>query len=475
VAINTAQFRVDTIKVDVNYPTVDGFYEIPSDKDVVTLVGFFESDHDVSDVLPVRYMEQALQAIHAVDPVTNKLTSNTARAMLSAWNAGARYIVLLKAGDLSELENLSDKAKAELIYDRMELAYEVAAGLQWSGYVVPVDVTFEGYTTPVQTVTPTMTTMRDGLSFTYDQRYNIKIEQIFDGGVAVDPHDWAQVPLESKAAFINGFIPVGEVTLTFTAHLDFARQMSYACARSSEEGTFMQGIIGTDSNSYEEIIGMRSLSDHFIWQSVHARTANGFIPMNDDYRFVTAVAGEVTLYLDRFAVAFRTNMAAMHAGLMASLPYDIAAAGRIVSNAYLTTRFTVEEADKLSYLGIITYDEPTESRRWRMNRVVCMTDQNMGVHASDFQQNVTMRLIRRIVTHVAQRLEDLIGTDGSMAHGIVTQSMSYFVTNDLIKSFDSRVGTNPYDSHKLDVSILVVPYFAAKAIEISMKAGPFNG
>lgn len=472
---NPSQFRVDSIKVGVEYPTIEGFYEIPSDTDIITIIGFFDSDHEISDVLPIRYMEQALSAINAVDPATGQITSNTARAVLSAWNAGARYIVLLKAGNASELANLSDAAKAELIYDRLQIAYQTAAGLEWSGYVVPADVTFDGFTADTATSDVEMTEDGAGFSFDFDSRYTPKVTAVFVDGEKVDPSNWMQVPLDGKVAFVDGFRASGTVTVKWSGHLDYAAQLSHACAASVDDGTFMQGVIGTSSYSYRDIISMRSLSDHFIWQSVHAKSGAGWLPMNDDYRFVTCVAGEETLYLDRFGIAFRTNMAAQHAGLMASMPYDIAAAGRVVENAYLTGRFTVEEMDKLSYLGIITYDEPTESRRWRMNRVVAMTDQNMGVHASDFQQNVTIRLIRRIVMHVGAALENLIGTDGSMAHSVVAEALAWFVNADLIKRYDSRVGVSPYDSHKLDVAIIVVPHFATKAIEITMKAGPFNG
>lgn len=478
-----SNFRIDTIGVEVAYPEVDGFYAVPHEADVVMLTGFCGGDHEMFATIPVRYMEQALEQIGAFD-VNRRITCDLARSLMCAWDAGARYIVVIKAGDLSELENLSDAARAGLIYDRLDQAYEIATSMQWSGLIVPTDVTLEGGSIPFTGTELEQTSemhqmyaiaLPVGTSGRVRTAFVPHITTVYDGGVAIAADAWEWDPVTKVIVVDEATVVAGAVTADGYWSVDYAKQLGEACQSGIWDGTFMQGIIASGERGYGDLINSDPFIDRHAPQLYTYNKVGRWIPRLDEYRFVTAVAGHAHFYLERFGIAFEHTLAASLAGLTSALPYDVSAAGRIIPNARLAELFTQDEADRLSFLGVVSFAEPVEAKRWGYSRIVCMTDQNMGTQASDFQQNVTMRLIRRLSFHVKAALEQIIGTSGAGVEELVQSALGDFLAADYIKKYDFSIERDKYDPFKLNVTVSVEPYFATKWLKISIKAGPFNG
>jgi hypothetical protein len=135
-------FNTGIARVDVAYPTIDSVISYPVDTDLIVIVGFFDSSDSVGELIPVASLQHGIASCKALDEF-NRPTSNTAKLLISTWEAGGRSIALYRAGDPSQLENLTDEQRFSVIYDAYELAYQELTAYEFIDYLIPADVCFE--------------------------------------------------------------------------------------------------------------------------------------------------------------------------------------------------------------------------------------------------------------------------------------------------------------------------------------------
>jgi hypothetical protein len=97
----------------------------------------------------------------------------------------------------------------------------------------------------------------------------------------------------------------------------------------------------------------------------------------------------------------------------------------------------------------------------------------MAVPASDFRQEVVLRLTRRVSKKMRLALEPLIGTNGTLVDVVVERTMDKLVDSKVIRSYKFSVKRDTSDRTKVRLWLEIVPYLPVKAIEISIVTGPF--
>lgn len=334
-----------------------------------------------------------------------------ANALRACWSAGGRYIMLIKIGETSTLDALDTDEYWQEVYDKTSDGLDLIKDIDQAGIVVPVDARYEGHT--------------------YD-----------DGG---------------------------------EVRLDFVALLAEKCAISANNNVFVQGIIGTESDDPAVMLASRTLSDKYAWQLEYCYTDKGWVPFNDMYRFVSVAAGRGKFFLRQLDASFDSDLAATVAGLMASIREDVAISGRIVFDGFLSRELTKAEADDLSVNGLIPFGSTIRRKRKNVPEMMPLSDQNLGVHTSDFQQNSIMRLARRVSMSVKQVVRPLIGTNGLKLDDVLSAELSEWYSQDIIRDFNYRIAIDPLDPYKRKVLLELKPYFSTKIIRLNIDVGPFGG
>lgn len=102
-----------------------------------------------------------------------------------------------------------------------------------------------------------------------------------------------------------------------------------------------------------------------------------------------------------------------------------------------------------------------------------MGDSTMAVPASDYRQEVVLRLVRRVSKQVRLALEPLVGTNGTLIDVVVEKTMDKIVEAGVIRDYSFKLKKDERDPYKVRLYLEIVPYLPVKAIEISIVTGPF--
>jgi hypothetical protein len=466
--------RIDTVDVIVDAPTISNIFTIPEDGDVVVICGYtYGGDLDEFRPYFVTSIENMLPRIDS--------DSAVAKTLLSCWNAGGRNVVIVKIGDETDLDGLSGYTRSKLMYDDMKQGLEVARGLWYAGIVVPAGVSYEGYR---ETVTGTTLTLSSGRWTHSDTKASIDsdVTAVYDTGANIGNEHWTQYYTDSDGItqkLSNGVImidysPSGAITCDWIAKLDFVALLADECAKATQDDILLQGVIGTTSSDPTSLLASWTLTDKYGWQYRYCWTeggGGGWLPFNDKYRFVSVAVGRAKFFLRGLDAAFESDLAGHVAGLMSSLPEDVAISGRVVSGVYPTVEPTKAQADLLSVAGLIPFGTTVARKRFGFPEIFPLSDQNLAIHTSDYQQNTILRLARRVTMLLKRRIDTIIGTRGTNLEDIIVEVLESFKERDVIKDYSYRIALSPTDPNKRLVFVELKSYFSVKVIRIAITTG----
>lgn len=411
----------ESMHIDVAWPTVNKTVSYPVDADIIVIVGFFASPDPIGSLIPVASLENGIASCEGLDQF-NRPTSNTAKALIAAWEAGGRHVALYRAGDPTVLENVTDEVRLARIYDAYEAAYLELREYSFISYLYPADVNFE------DTVPNTVTTPQ--------------------------PHVGAG---------------------------GFGAQLAMHCAgfKTPYVDSIVQGVMSSASDDPIATMLSAAMTAKFNYQKTNCKIDSNaspggviWFPEADPFRYLSVAGSRAMIYSPRTTASFEFGLGATLVGLESSLPDDIASTGRRVNNINLKHVPSRSEADALSKHGIVPFGLTVDSRRGRSAEIVVLSDNNLAMPVSDFQQNQTLRFIRRITGRLVRLCEPYIGTPGVGIEQTVENFLSSLKKKDLIKSYDWKYARDAVDPQKLNLLIEVEPYFSTKVISITTSVGP---
>ena len=387
-------------------------------QDIICLAGHCPGTGTDYDLIPVQSLEQILElfAGNMADTaaVAAVKASTMYSALVSCWVSGGRNLAILRLGDDADFDGLTDDQRYQLIYTKLGNAYSYITDNEYIQYIVPVEAPAEGYT---------------------------------------------------KAD---------------TTFLDFMQQAAFAAAKAINTGSFVQVMLSTESSDVTILANAESIRKKEDWQfkdpgqSYCYSSTLGWLPNNDAYRFVAVPAGRALFSYPEFDVSFEGGLAPAIAGLSSSLQADVSSMGRVVPGVRLFTRLSQDDADALSLAGYMVLGETARQQRRRQTGAIVISDNTMAIPASDFQQEVVMRLTRRVSLAVRLAILPYIGTSGLGIETEVDTVLRTLARDDVIRDYFYRFARDPGDIHRLLLLVSVTPYLPVKALTIEISAGPFT-
>lgn len=374
------------------------------------------------------------EAINAIGADT---TCPLLRAMLEAYNAGARDIWLVASAPMSEYIPVgSDDHSARFL-----------ARDEWGGA-------------------------------NFYERYNDRLQTTYD---MLD--DWENVEI---------LVPV-EAAFHDSGGVNFLDPLVFNCYKRFRDTGFVSiGILGTQMGSWtdQDLIDMQN---HEVIQGVGNFSKQDFLDYISDtqgadmaeevednlpYKFGMVVFGEGNFTLPQITTSYSGSVAATAAGMLSACRLDQGLTYRGLPNIAdpIGRDLSKDQVKTLCNLRINPFIRTVQGRRGRPYKSVLATDNLFMPDGTDFWSVVQMRLVGKVINQIKLLGNQAIGTIAyATFRRDVEEMLNLLVVNGQLRGFNLNFYRSPaYEdpNQTVYVSLGLTPYTGVRELYFIVEVGP---
>lgn len=339
------------------------------------------------------------------------------RAMLEAYNMGARDIWLMAAAPESEY----------VPFDPLDQTDRFVARTEW-----------------------------DGLNFY--EKYFQRLEDTYE---QLRQYDYPEIVVPVEAPFFFSTPLLADPP----ASIDFLGQLINHCADAYQEvGVPRIGVIGTRLGNFSDATIQDMIND---------------TRLDIDYgsagKFVMIAAGEAVFSMPQISVSHVAPVATAVAALIAKSPVDVGPTHKLLTNvqAPYGRQLTKDEIAALSARKVNHITRTARGKRGMTYQSMLATDNTMASDGSDFWSIVQMRLVSKVLQEIRSLGYRMLGTIGFLQfRAEVSDFLTSLVVSDQIRDFDLMIERDNVDMYKAVVDVTLLPFFGVREIFFSAVVGP---
>lgn len=277
---------------------------------------------------------------------------------------------------------------------------------------------------------------------TYKDRLDVAYSQLGDMGIEdiIVPVD---APLNSTIDFLKPLV-------------------KYCVNRYRNEGKICLGFIGTRGSITQA--------------DVDALVADTrFSDIGEPGRFITTFVGDGTFNLGELSFAYSQSVATVAAATFSTLPPNRGLVYKRLPNVVglSSPELTDTQVESLALAGLNSAISTTQGRRGRPFEIVLSSDNTLAPEGSDYWSLAQIRLIKTIVSEIYRLgLRRMKSPSIEQFRSDVNEYLRNLQSQNMLRDFEFHARRNFFDPYRIDVDLVVRPFFGVRAISLNLLVAP---
>lgn len=248
--------------------------------------------------------------------------------------------------------------------------------------------------------------------------------------------------------------------------VDFLEPLASYCAqRYKNEGKICLGFMGTRGEILQEDVDALT-SD--------TRLSN----IGTVGKFLSIFVGDGTFNLSELPFAYSQSAATTAAATFSTLPPDRGLTYRRMPNivGLSSPELTKPQVESLALSGLNPIITSAQGRRGQPFEVVAATDNTLAPQDSDYWSLTQLRLIKTIVSEIYRLgIRRMNAPTVDQFRHEVDQYLLDLQSNGMLRGFQFEARRNAFDPYKIDVDLVLTPYFGVRSVHVDVLVAPGEG